>query len=229
MTRPSAPRLRHRHRRLPGAWAAGAAALALSACVSLLPKSDPAHLYRFGAGAGPAQAALTASETSPQTSAATAGQALGVFYANSAFPQESAGDRILTLTGGKAAYLAETRWVAPASTLWNQAVATAFEGSPVRLIARGEPAVADYVMRLDVRNFEARYERGPEAPPTVVIRVRGVLTRGTDSALTSERIFEERLTASDNRVSAIVEAYDQATEAVLAEVVAWANAQPKPA
>lgn len=216
MTRPPIPRLR----RPLGPFGAGAAALALSACVSLLPESEPAHLYRFGVGPAAPQADLTATQTS--------GQGVGVFYANSAFPQESAGDRILTLTGGQAAYLAETRWVAPASTLWNQAVAAAFEGSPVRLIARGEPAVADYVMRLDVRNFEARYERGPDAPPTVVIRVRGVLTRGTDSGLASERIFEERVTASANRVSAIVEAYDQATETVLAEVVAWANAQPKP-
>lgn len=221
MTRPSALRL--------APWAAGAAALALSACVSLLPESEPAHLYRFGAAPAAPEAALTAAEAAPENTAATPADPVGVFYANSTFARESAGDRLLTLTGGKAAYLAETRWVAPASTLWNQAVATAFEGSPVRLISRGEPTVADYVMRLDVRNFEARYERGPKAPPTVVIRVRGALTRGTDSTLAAERIFEQRVTASTNRVSSIVEAYDEATEAVLREIVAWADAQPKPA
>ena len=200
-----------------GAVAAAALALTLplSACISLLPKSEPAQLYRFGQT--PPEAAAEPSDATP----------VGVFYANSHFPQEAAGDRILTLSGGKAAYVAETRWVAPAAVLWRQAVAAAFEADPgpTRLISRGETSKADYVLRLDVRSFETRYERGPKAAPTVVVRVRGLLTPGTGAGLVSERIFEERVTASGNRVSAIVPAYDKAVAAVLGEVVAWANAQ----
>ena len=45
---------------------------------------------------------------------------------------------------------------------------TAFDADPgpVRLISRGEPAAADYVLRLDVRNFEVQYDHGPKAAPT---------------------------------------------------------------
>lgn len=197
--------------------AIGATALALSACVSLLPKSKPAHLYRFGQ---PVEAAAITAPT---------GQ-VGVFRGSAVFQRESAGDRLLTITDGKAAYVAETRWVAPAAVLWDEAVVAAFDADPghVRLIARGEPGSAAYVLRLDVRNFEAQYERGPKAAPTVVVRVRAAITGGTDRGLVGEKLFEKRVTAGDNRVGAIVPAYDRAVAEVLAEVVAWTNEQAKP-
>jgi cholesterol transport system auxiliary component len=198
--------------------AVSGAALALSACVSLLPKAKPANLYRFGA------AASADAITAPQGK-------VGVFRTNSTFQRESAGDRLLTVTGGEVAYLAETRWVAPAAVLWDEAVTAAFDADPgpVRLISRGEPASAEYILRLDVRNFEARYEHGPKAPPTVVVRVRGALTSGKDRGVVSERIFEAQTTAADNRVGAIVPAYDRAVAQVLKEVVAWTTEQAKPA
>jgi cholesterol transport system auxiliary component len=197
---------------------AGAAALALSACVSLLPKSKPAHLYRFGQ---PIAAEVLTAPT---------GQ-VGVFRTNGTFQREAAGDRILTITAGKAAYVADTRWVAPASILWDEAVVAAFDadGGSARLIARGEPASAEYILRLDVRTFETRYDNGAKAAPTVVVRVRAAMTRGADRGQVSEKMFEARATAGDNRVSAIVPAYDRAVADLLTQVVAWTNDQAKPA
>jgi len=195
-----------------------ASALALTACVSLLPKTKPAHLYRFGQ-------AVAAKDVEAATGT------VGVFRTNATFQRESAGDRLLTLTDGKAAYVAETRWVAPAAVLWDEAVVAAFDADPghVRLIARGEPGVAAYILRLDVRNFEAHYEHGPKAAPTIVVRARAALTGGTDRGLVGEKLFEKRVSASDNRVTAIVPAYDRAVREVLDEVVAWTNENAKPA
>lgn len=194
----------------------GAAALSLSACVSLLPKGEPATLYRFGQplSAEPVQAAP--------------GQ-VGVFRTNAVFQRASAGDRILTLTNGKAAYIAETRWVAPAAVLWDEAVLAAFDADPgpVRIISRGEPASAAYVLRLDVRNFETHYDRGAKAAPLVVVRVRGAITAGSGGGMVSERLFETRVRASDNRVGAIVPAYDRAVADLLGEVVAWTTENAK--
>jgi cholesterol transport system auxiliary component len=62
----------------------------------------------------------------------------------------------------------------------------------------------------------------------VVVRVRAAMTRGVDRSTVAERIFEKQVTASDNRVSAIVPAYDKAVAEVLAEVVAWTTEQAKP-
>jgi len=194
-----------------------ASALALSACVSLLPKTKPANLYRFG------QPIAAEAVTAP------IGQ-VGVFRTIAAFQRESAGDRLLTITEGKVAYIAETRWVAPAAVLWDEAVLAAFDADPghVRIISRGEPASAAYILRLDVRNFEAHYEHGPKAAPTVVVRVRATISATAGSAPIAEKIFEKRATAGDNRVRAIVPAYDRAVAGVLADVVAWTNEQAKP-
>jgi cholesterol transport system auxiliary component len=193
--------------------AVAVAALALSACISLLPKSKPVSLYRFGAERAPAAEV-------PQ-------DAVGVFLSHGAFEREAAGDRILTVDGGNVAYVAETRWAAPASVLWTQAVTAAFDADPgpVRLISRGEPAVAAYVLRLDVRTFETRYEHGPKAAPVVVVRVRAVLTPSGRQGAPAEKIFEARAEADRNRMRSIVPAYDRAVNEVLDAIVAWTNAQ----
>lgn len=192
-------------------------AVALSGC-ALLGGGKPAHLYRFG------QSAM--GEPGPATAAAGS---VTVFRGPGAFQREAAGDRILTVTGGKAAFVAETRWVAPAQVLFSQAVTAAFDADPgpVRLVARGEASSSDYVLRLDVRNFETRYDQGAKAAPLVVVRVRAALSgRGAD--LVGEEMFEAQVRAGDNRVAAIVAAYDAAVSEVLGKVVAWTttNAQP---
>ena len=191
---------------------AGVLALSLAGCISLLPKSKPAQLYRFG---GPVAAAK----------APPGAAAIGVFSGGGEFQEEAVSDRILTVTGDHAAYIAEARWAAPAQVLFNQAVATAFEtsGGHVRLVPRGAPAPTDYVLRLDVRNFEARYEAGPGAAPTVVVRVHDALTRDRNRSLVSEQVFESRVPAGDNRVSAIVAAFDKAVGDVLTQLVSWTN------
>jgi len=193
---------------------AAALAVGLSGCVTLLPKSKPAHLYTFG---------IEAAAQKAQPPAGTA----GVFWANGEFQREAAGDQILTITGDHAAYIAQTRWVAPAQVLFDQAVQAAFEGpaSRVRLVPRGAPAPTDFTLRVDVRAFETRYEAGPKAAPTVLIRIHASLTREHQRTLVAEQVFEARAPASDNRVSAIVRAYDKALGEVLGQLVDWTDAR----
>jgi cholesterol transport system auxiliary component len=193
--------------------AVSAVAISLSACISVFPKTKPAGMYRFG------QAEVSAPKGPP-------GAMFGVLKAPSAFTRAAAGDRILTSTNGEVAYIAGSRWVSPAFVLFEEAVARSFENDPgrARLIGRGEVAKADLVLRLEVRTFEADYVNGPKAAPDVVVRVRGVLTRSNDRSLVGDRIFEARVKAADNRVGAIVPAYDEAVAKVLGEVVGWVNA-----
>lgn len=189
------------------------AAIALSGCISLFPKSEPAQLYRF-----------TASMPS-QTFAP--GTAFGVMRLVTGFPRASAGDRILTMnSAGEAAYIAGARWVSPASVLFDEQVSAAFHnGGRARLISRGEVVRADVALKLDVLTFETVYDQGPKAAPQVVITVRGVMTRNRDRSLIGERAFTARIRAGENRVGAIVPAYNQALSQVLGEVVGWVNAE----
>jgi len=186
--------------------AIGICAAALSGCISLLPKSKPATLYRFGVAEAPPH------QASPN--------AVAIFRTNSKFQEEASDDRILTVSGGKAAYIAQSRWVAPAEVLFDQAVGKAFDASPVRLIARGQQGRFAYALRLDVRDFETRYDSGSKDAPTVVVRLHAALTKSNQSSV-GEQDFEARVPASDNRVGEIVRAYDKAVRDVLGKLVSW--------
>jgi len=195
-----------------------ASALALTGCISLFPNEPPANLYRFGLSSPPS--AAPAGTSSP----------FGVLDGGIAFDREAANDRILTVTGNEVAYIKSARWAVAAPLLFRAAMQHAFDAynGPARLIDRAEASPVDYVLKLDVRRFEARYEGGPAAAPTVVVRVRAALNKFHDHSVVGDRMFEAKVTASDNRVSAITDAFDQATSRVLGDVTVWVN-QPGPA
>lgn len=189
--------------------AVGLLALSLSGCISLVPKTKPAQLYRFG---------VPTAESPPRT------DPVGVYRVRGGFQREASGDRILTVTGERAAYIAQSRWVAPAEVLFDEAVAAAFDSAPgrVRLVLRGEPARSAYMLRLDVRNFETVYD-GDGENPVVLVRVRASLAGGPNRSPIADRLFEARIPAERNRVSAIVVAYNNAVAKVLNDVVTWTN------
>jgi cholesterol transport system auxiliary component len=194
--------------------AAGAAlwlAAGLGGCISLLPKSKPVQLYRFGD--------MPAAEASPVSA-----RGVGVVLGPIGFPREAVGDQLLAVTGNTAAYIGGARWVAPAAVLFQEDAERAFDrqAKAVRLLQRGEFGQARATLRLDVRTFEARYDAGPAAAPTIAVSLHATLL-GIDSRLLDERTFEVRQPAADNRVGAIVQAFDQATTQVLGQVIGWAD------
>lgn len=190
--------------------AIAATAVALTGCISLFPKSNPAGLYRFGH--------VAAESSKPATE-----KNFGVYKTPTVFTRAAMSDRLLSVTNGEAAYIADARWVSPAIVLFDEAVARAFEadGSSARLVTRGEALKAAMALRLEVRSFETDYVNGPKAPPEVLVEIRAVTTRSNDRALLGDKVFVARVKAADNRLSAIVPAYDQAVDKVLTDIVAW--------
>jgi cholesterol transport system auxiliary component len=195
--------------RIAAAGAALAFAGALAGCITLFPKATPVQLYRFGAQVQPVQ---------------NPGRPVAIRMGAPDFPPGSAGDRIMTVDGDQIAYIAGGRWVSPASRLFEEAVEHGFDapGATVRLLgpAQGKP---DYRLRLDVSRFETRYTSGPTAPPTVVVVVRATLDRNADLKFVGAKEFEADFPASDNRVGAIVQAYDGAVTKVVGDLVAWVD------
>lgn len=189
---------------------AAVAALSLSGC-ALLSAPDPVQLYRFGdtdvvAGASlpdPVQVKLRAVE----------------------FPQSAQGDRLLGITGSEAAFIGGARWVSPAAELYTASLENAFAGEArtVRLIGRRELTPATRLLDVDVRAFETRYE-SVDATPAVVVTARARLLRFPERTVVAEETFTIRRAAGENRVSAIVAAYDEATREVNARIVAWTDA-----
>jgi cholesterol transport system auxiliary component len=201
----------------PRKFALIAAILATAApaagCISLFPKAKPSQLYRFGVEAA--------------GEANTAGRTYNVSRAPTVFTRAAASDRILTMTGAEAAYVAGSRWVAPAVTLFDEAAARTFDAAPgcARLLSRGDPSSPDARLRLEVRSFEVRYLDGPGAAPTAVVEATASLTRTKDREVILDRAFRVEERAADNRVSAIVAALDAASSRALGEIAAAVNGE----
>ena len=189
------------------------ASLVLGGCVSLLPKTKPAQLYRFGEGIGASAPA--------KTPGAQSGLRL-----STGFTRLAEGDRILTTTGAQTAYIAQSRWVAPASSLFEEAAARAFEssGGPYRLMQRGDIGSSNAALRIDVETFEADYPADGRGAPTVTVRARALFMRPGHGA-TASQTFASSQPAATNRVGAIVASYDAATSDVLNQIVTWTAAQ----
>lgn len=189
------------------------AAVGLSGCVSVFPKSEPAQLYRFEA-------------TVPQRPESA--NKFGVLKLTSNFVRAAASDRILTVNqSGEVAYIAQTRWVSPASVLFDEEVAKAFQSAGrARLVSRGEITKAAFALKLDVVAFEVAYDQGPKAAPQIVVMVRGVLTNSQDRTVVGDRLFSAKVRAGENRVGAIVPALNQALSQTMTEIVGWVDAAP---
>jgi cholesterol transport system auxiliary component len=193
------------------AAALAALGLGLTSCVSLFPKSQPVQLYAFG-------------QLPPPSAGAVAPGAVGVLFGGITMPAAAVGDQILTLTGQDVAYVAGARWVVPAGLMLQGDVERAFEarGQHVRLLHRGDFGGAAAVLRLDVGDFEARYDT-PGVAPTVVVSLRATLTRPSGVVIAAQT-FTARQPAAENRIAPIVAAYDKAVIDVLSQVVAWSDA-----
>ena len=204
-------------RRLRPAPALLAAALALGigGCISVLPKQAPSQFYRFAAERGTG---------APSATAAQAADRVALILSPVSLSRASAGDQMLAITGDQAAFIAGARWVSPAATLWEESVRSAFSGrsTRTRLLTRTEVGTGQAFLRLSVPVFEARYAQ-PEAAPVVTVRLNALLLHRA-GPFAAERDFTAEVPAAENRVGAIVAAYDQAVEKVVTDLVGWTDA-----
>lgn len=189
---------------------AAIAALSLSGC-ALLSSPDPIQLYRFGDPSGTATTAVAAP--------------VQVKLRALEMPQASQGDRLLGVTGSEAAYIGGARWVSPALMLYSDALEASFasQARTVRLIGRRELTPTTRLLDVDVRAFETRYESAGGSP-SVVITARARLLRFPERTVVAEQTFTVSQPAGENRVSAIVEAYDVATRDLNTQIVTWTDA-----
>lgn len=189
---------------------AAIAAVSLSGC-ALLSSPDPVQLYRFGDPAGTATTGVA--------------EPVQVKLRALEMPQASQGDRLLGVTGSEAAYIGGARWVSPALMLYSDALEASFasQARTVRLIGRRELTPTTRLLDVDVRAFETRYDYAG-GTPSVVITARARLLRFPERTVVAEQTFSVSQPAGENRISAIVDAYDVATRDLNTQIVSWTDA-----
>ena len=190
---------------------AAAAALPLLSGCALLSSPDPVQMYHFG-GQAPAEARAPIAQPVP----------MGLRRIE--MPQASRTDRIVGVTGSEVAYIKGARWVSPADDLYTEALENAFaaRAQRVRLVGPREMTTAERSLDVDMRAFEARYN-APGAAPSAVITARAQILSREDRSVVAERTFSVSRPASENRVSAIVQAFEAATADINGQIVDWAD------
>jgi len=81
-------------------------------------------------------------------------------------------------------------------------------------------ATHDYLLAMDIRNFEARYDT-PDGAPLCVVRIHLKLVTQLKQAILGDFETSHEAQASANTIDAAVLAFDQALAACLAEIVDW--------
>tara|TARA_R110000868_G_scaffold218004_1_gene468146 strand:+ start:24342 stop:24962 length:621 start_codon:yes stop_codon:yes gene_type:complete len=189
------------------------AALSASACVSLLPESTPSAVYRL-------------SSPAPQAWAGEGRTVVEVVTPHA--PRGLAGDEIaIQMADGHIAYMAATRWIAPAPRIMQNLIIDTMNATDIGLapILPEDGIRAQYELRLDLREFEAVYDQGDGDAPLIRVRLAARLVASDGRRLAGSSVFVGEARASRNRVGAIVAAFDQAAAQVSRELAEWTAAQ----
>ena len=191
-------------------------ALSLSACVSLLPESTPSSVYRL---------------SSPEARTWTGESWTVIEVVAPQAPRGLAGDEIaIQMADGRIAYLAAARWISPTPRIMQNLIVDTFNGSDSRLapVLPEDGVRAAYELRLDLREFEAVYDRGDNNAPLVRVRLSTRLIASQGRRIVGSTVFVGEARASSNRVGAIVTAFDQAATQVSQELAHWTAEQTAP-
>lgn len=131
------------------------------------------------------------------------------------------------------AYIADARWSGPLDEVVQDLVLQAFRAHATlrNVHADASSFGGSYWLEIEVADFQAEYLTRPggaggidSGAPVVHVHLLGVLGRSADRGVLGHFEANERRPAAENRLGAIVAAYDQAVDAALAHLVAESNA-----
>ena len=118
-------------------------------------------------------------------------------------------------------YYARTGWADRAPAMTQLLIVESFENSG-RIIAVGREAIglrADFVLKTELREFQAEYNAG--RPPTVRVRMNAKLVQMPQRSIIGSRSLERTVVAQADRMESIVAAFDDALGKVLRGLVEW--------
>ncbi len=78
-----------------------------------------------------------------------------------------------------------------------------------------------YLLRTEIRQFQAAYPARAEGPPEIAVVLELQLSTGSSDRMVGHTLVSARVPAFQNKLDAIVMAFDAATGKALAQGVAW--------
>lgn len=118
-------------------------------------------------------------------------------------------------------YYAKAAWTDRATRMVQGLISESFENTNA-IGAVGPEALglrADFLLKTELREFQIEYFDGGK--PIAHVRINTKLVRALDRRILEGRIFGAKVPASEDKIGAIIEAYDEALNQVLKELVIW--------
>jgi len=118
-------------------------------------------------------------------------------------------------------YYARANWTDRAPAMVHTLVVESFENS-AKIVAVGRESLglrADFVLKLELREFQAEYNDAGQ--PSAHVRINAKLVKMPQRAIVGSERFEASVPASSDTMDAIIEAFDDALGAALKRLVGW--------
>lgn len=120
-------------------------------------------------------------------------------------------------------YFADAAWSDVAPSMVQTLIVESFENTG-RIVGVSRESVTlrpDYVLRTELREFQAEYHPEAQRPPLVRVRLVALLIRMPDRAIVASQSFERTERAAGPDMKAITAAFDEALGGVLKRLVEW--------
>lgn len=200
--------------RLSRRWAPTIIALALAGCGGLFGGRSPAQLYR-----------VTPVHTFPPGLPHLPVQ---VLIDEPLAPAGLDTTRIaLSRSAVSIEYFADSEWTDRVPLMVQTALLDSFEDSKALSAINRESLGlhADFILKTEIRHFEALYDSSNQAPE-VWVSIVTRLVNPSSRDIVSQASFERRVRAEINDVPQIVLAFQEALEGVMEEIVVWTTRNP---
>ncbi|MBI3706507.1 MAG: membrane integrity-associated transporter subunit PqiC [Proteobacteria bacterium] len=123
-------------------------------------------------------------------------------------------------------YFARANWTDQAPLLVQTLLIESFEntGKIVAVSRESTQLRADYVLKTELREFQAEYDGA--GPPLVRVRINGKLIRMPDRTIIASETIERAERAKKGDIESVVLAFDEALGKVMKRIVEWAMVAP---
>ena len=197
-------------------WAVALSLIGLAACTGSLFRSKiaPPTVYMLPAGPGSAQTASTGAVIPAD---------LAILKPKMRTGLET--DRIAVLYPDRHLdYFAAARWSGPLGDVLQDFAVQEFHTHANLRTVNGDASVfpSAYWLEMEVTDFQAEYTSAAAAP-TVHVQILARVGNSGDRRVLGRFVANARQQAAENRLTAIVDAYAQAADAALADIVAHAD------
>ena len=188
--------------------------LGLSGCPRWLVSPPPAHLYR-----------LTPKSTFPPNLPRVTAQLLVDM------PIAPAGLDTTRITLSRSPvsldYFADSEWTDRVPPMVKSALVLSFakSGAIVAIDRESIGLRADFLLKPEIRHFEAEYASG-DTPPKIWVAIDVKLVKMPERVIIAQASFERQVAAAANDLPVIVAAFDEALGGVMKEIVLWTLANP---